>query len=628
MAPSQHAPEAVPKPPPSAASPNAEQSNYELLLASLVFPTLAHLAVNVVAAISIFLIGHPVAAASFLIAATSIDFGQQWLIRRWIAQSRTADHAAGMRKVALLSAIRVSVYIAPTMVIVIQGRGLAEAMFFALQFATLLTLALSTGILSRLIFWGFCGPILVATAILCGALFPLEQMVSVGLALVTLIIMLLLVSESTTRAIATWHGAYRSNVAMVLELEVARDQAIADRAAADAAREVARRANAAKSIFLATMSHEIRTPMNGVLGMAELLKREETDPVQTERLAVLIESGEYLLSILNDILDISKIDACKMALVAAPSDLRALLNHLDSFWRPRAEAKGLTLIVKVDDAVPDWLMVDAMRLRQVVFNLVGNALKFTEAGCVEILAGTAARGDGSLDLRISVRDTGPGIAPANIPLLFDRFSQIEDVDARRFGGTGLGLAIVKQLTELMGGRAWADSTLGQGSIFHIEARVDVAAAHAGTNEPEPPAPVSVPLAILAVDDNRVNLLVVGQILDALGHQVAKAESGAEALEMLAAKPFDLLISDIQMPEMGGVELLRQLRATPGPNQMIPAIALTADVTSGDRNYYLDRGFSDHSPKPIQIPHLLTAISRALEEPVTLNETGSTFPIGM
>ena len=332
---------------------------------------------------------------------------------------------------------------------------------------------------------------------------------------------------------------------------------------------------------------------------------------------MLIDSGEYLLSILNDILDISKIDAGKMALITAPEDVRAILSAVVGFWCPRADAKGVTLSLHVDDDVPDWLMIDALRLRQVVFNLVGNALKFTETGSVEILARAAALDDGAVILRISVRDTGPGIAEAHIPVLFDRFSQVEDADARRFGGTGLGLAIVRQLTELLGGRVWVESTLGRGSAFHIEAPVNV------TQVEEAKAPEAIaataalpPLSILVAEDHPVNLMIVEQMLASFGHQIAKASSGAEALKVLAAEPFDLLNSDIQMPEMGGIELLRRLRNTEGPNRDIPAIALTADVTSGDRSHYLDRGFTDHSAKPIQIADLLAAMARALDTPAT------------
>lgn len=585
---------------------------HQITLRGMRLPVTAHYLFNGLSALIMILLGHPVMALVGLVLSCAIDTLQQHLLRRWI-RTPTADERQGANKLALLCVARVVCYTASTF-IVATGGGLAELAVFTLQIATLLVVAMGGAASSRHAFWGICSPLILECAALSMILFDPISAAAVLLGLFTMAFVMILVAESMGRTTSMWHAAFLANSDLVEDLAKARDQAIADRAAADAAREVARRANTAKSNFLATMSHEIRTPMNGVLGMAELLRRDERNPAQAGRLAVLIESGEYLLSILNDILDISKIDEGRMALIAAPSDVRAILGHLDSFWRPRADAKGLTLSLQIEDTVPERLVIDALRLRQIVFNLVGNALKFTEAGHVEIRASASAPADRTVTLRISVCDTGPGIDPAHVPMLFDRFSQVEDVDARRFGGTGLGLAIVKQLTELMGGRVWVESMPGQGSTFHVEAPVEVAQAQTKTPPIETPAQVAQPLTILVVDDNPVNLMVVEQMLAIFDHRITKAGSGAEALDALAARPFDLLISDIQMPEMGGVELLRRLRATPGPNQDIPAIALTADVTSGDRSHYLQRGFSDHSPKPIQIADLLATIARAVESP--------------
>ena len=577
-----------------------QQNNYQLLLGSLVFPVGAHIAVNMIAALSMLLIGHPVTAAIFLGAASLVDAAQQRLVRQWIACSASTDPGTGLRRLAVICAVRTSVYIAPTVAMVIVTQGLAELAFFAIQFATLLTLALGAGTLSRLIFWSLCTPIMIGAAILVGTLFAPVQMLAIGLGLLTLLIMLFLMSESTAKAIASWHAAFQSNVALVSDLASARD--------------IARTANSAKSNFLATMSHEIRTPMNGVLGMAQLLKRDAVDPVQAQRLGVLIDSGEYLLAILNDILDVSKIDAGKLELVPAPESVGGLFEKLVGFWSARADEKGVGLRLLVASDIPDHVMVDALRLRQVLFNLVGNALKFTEQGSVEIIVEAAERGGGMVDLHVAIRDTGPGIAGHHLAFLFDRFSQVEDAEARRFGGTGLGLAIVKQLTELMNGRVWVESALGAGSTFHVEIPVLIATTSA------PDAPLQVvasdlsmePLRLLAVDDNATNLLVLDQLLSSLGHHVAKALSGAQALEVLASQSFDLVLTDIQMPEMTGTELLKRLRAEPGPNRDVPVLALTADVTSGGRQHYLDQGFTEHAAKPIQLEALLEAVACALE----------------
>lgn len=595
---------------PVGSSPGAQQTNYQLLLASLVFPISAHIAVNMLAAVSILLIGHPVTAAVFLGTASLIDAIQQRLVKRWIARSAATDPDVGMHRLAVMCAVRTSVYIAPTVTMVIVTQGLAELAFFAIQFATLLTLALGAGVLSRLIFWSFCAPIMIAAAVLISALFTPVHMFAIGLGLLTLLVMLLLTSESTTRAIATWHAAFRSNVALVVDLATARD--------------LARTANNAKSNFLATMSHEIRTPMNGVLGMAQLLKRDAVDPVQGQRIDVLIESGEYLLAILDDILDVSKIDAGKLQLVPAPENVAGLLEKLVGFWAARADEAGVALTLQIAPGVPDQVMVDALRLRQVLFNLVGNALKFTEHGSVEIIAEAADRGGGMVDLHLAIKDTGPGIAEHHLAFLFDRFSQVEDAEARRFGGTGLGLAIVKQLTELMDGRVWVESVPGTGSTFHIQIplRVITAAAEDTLSAVSSDLPAEA-LHLLAVDDNATNLLVLDQLLSSLGHRVAKALSGAQALEILASQAFDLVLTDIQMPEMTGTELLQQLRSEPGPNRDVPVLALTADVTSGGRQHYLDLGFTEHAAKPIQLEGLLEAVARALvaDRPASLGSGG-------
>ena len=584
---------------PVGSSPEAQQTSYQLLLASLVFPIGAHIAVNMLAAVSILLIGHPVTAAVVLGTASLIDALQQRLVKRWIARSTETDPDAGTRRLAVLSAFRTSVYITPTVAMVILAPGPAELAFFAIHFATLLTVALSVGVLSRLIFWSFCAPIMIAAAILVATLLAPVQMFAIGLSLLTLLVLLALTSESTTKAIATWHAAFQSNMDLVVDLATARD--------------IARTANSAKSNFLATMSHEIRTPMNGVLGMAQLMKRDAVDPVQGQRLDVLIDSGEYLLAILNDILDVSKIDAGKLELMPAPENVGELLEKLVGFWAARADEAGVALTVQVAPEVPDQVMVDALRLRQVLFNLVGNALKFTKQGSVEIIAEAADRGGGMIDLHVAIRDTGPGIAEQHLAFLFDRFSQVEEAEARRFGGTGLGLAIVKQLTELMEGRVWVESVVGKGSTFHIEIPLQVITSAADDALQDVAYDLAMePLQLLAVDDNPTNLLVLDQLLSSLGHDVAKALSGAQALELLASQSFDLVLTDIQMPEMTGTELLQRLRAEPGPNRNVPVLALTADVTSGGRQHYLDQGFTEHAAKPIQLTALLEAVARALD----------------
>ncbi|WP_293900851.1 ATP-binding protein [Phenylobacterium sp.] len=585
---------------------------YQLVLLAFRLPIWAHWTFNAVAAGAMLLLGHPWLATWLFVTAGVADVIQQSLLKRWLATAHGVGDAEGMPKVALLCVSRVIVYTAPNLVMAAHG-GLGEYAVAGLQLATLMAAGMGAGALSRTVFWAFCGPLLIEMAAMAIAFSTLPVAVAILMGLVILFSLLVMVSQGADNTISTWHTAFIDSLAAVDELAKARDQAVAERTAADAAREVARRASNAKSNFLATMSHEIRTPMNGVLGMAQLLKRDEADSVQMERIDVLIESGEYLLSILNDILDVSKIDAGKLEIAPAAEPMRPFLQRVAGFWSARAGERGVELRLEIADDLPQALMFDALRLRQVLFNLVGNALKFTERGAVVIAAELTAQDGGTARVHLAVRDTGPGIAAEHLPHLFDRFSQGDETEARRFGGTGLGLSIVKQLVELMDGRVWVESTPGEGSAFHLELPLAVVRSEAPAAGVEAGEPLGVALdrlKILAIDDNAINLMVLEQLLGALGQVVIKASGGEEALERLADEAFDLVLTDIQMPRMTGLQVLQRLRATPGPNQFTPVVALTADVTSGGRQRYLDQGFTDHSSKPIQLQDLLAAMDRA------------------
>ncbi|WP_374575719.1 ATP-binding protein [Phenylobacterium sp.] len=392
---------------------------------------------------------------------------------------------------------------------------------------------------------------------------------------------------------------------LIAELTAARDEAVRQRIEAEAAREEARRAALAKSTFLATMSHEIRTPMNGVLGMAQLLQRSELTSAQHGHLETLIRSAEFLMTVLSDILDLSKIDAGRMEILKGPVDLRALLDDMGAFWASTAAERGLTLSVKADEALPGHLALDATRVRQVLFNLVGNALKFTKAGEVAVAARAEA---GRLVLEVS--DTGCGIADDVVPYLFERFTQADDSDIRRFGGTGLGLAICKQLSTLMGGEIEVASRAGEGSVFRVRLPLEAVAADAPA-APEVPAEDAPTLSILAADDNPTNLMVLEHLLNALGYRVCKAGGGREALEALTTQSFDLVLMDIQMPEMTGIDVLQALRAQPGPNRQTPLIAVTADAMTIGGEGYLDLGFAGYVTKPVNVSNLVAAMMSAV-----------------
>ncbi|WP_340645131.1 ATP-binding protein [Phenylobacterium sp.] len=400
---------------------------------------------------------------------------------------------------------------------------------------------------------------------------------------------------------------------LIQTLTEARDEAMRQAGQAEAAREDARRASLAKSTFLATMSHEIRTPMNGVLGMAQLLQRSDLSGLQRSQVDTLIKSGELLMVILNDILDLSKIDAGQMEIAKSPCDLRTLLSEMETFWGPTAAERGLTLAVDVHDTVPPFVALDPRRIRQVLFNLVGNALKFTKEGAVTI---TVDRDRITDALTFAVSDTGVGIDAQDLPHLFQKFSQGDASDVRRFAGAGLGLAICRELSALMGGDVTVDSELGVGSTFRVSLPLEETSAPAAEDlaaqaiaDDEGPV-----LSILCADDNPTNLLVLEQLLGAMGFRIRVANGGREALEAMNTETFDLVLMDIQMPEMTGIDVLQALRAQAGPNRETPLIAVTADAMTLGADRYRDLGFAGLVTKPVQVQSLVSAMMAAVANP--------------
>jgi CheY-like chemotaxis protein len=421
--------------------PGGGAGAYQLTLWVMSLPLPVHFAFNGLAAGAIALLGRPGLAVAGFLASGIIDCLLQLKVGQWLAaiqaqqadkpdELKDAEEEAGLKRLAMLSFLRICVYVAPPLVLGLDGT-VAGMSYLGAIVATLVAVALSTGVLSPLIFWAMLAPPLGAVAIAAVALLNWVQAVAILAALVTLYLVLILIGGAVREAMRAWHAATNANLRLIPELE--------------AAREEARAANEAKSVFLAVISHELRTPMNGVLGMAELLRREARDPMQIDRLEVLLASGERLRAVLDDIQDVARI-------ATAP----------------------------------------------------------------------------------------PDVLPSAVPL--------EELP---------------------------------------------------------------PLAILAVDDNAVNLTVLEQLLGVWGHEVVKAVSGQEALDLARERAFDLVLMDIQMPGLTGIETLERLRAAEGASQGAPVIALTADVTSGGREHYLSLGFTDHATKPIEIPGLMAAMARAM-----------------
>ncbi len=383
------------------------------------------------------------------------------------------------------------------------------------------------------------------------------------------------------------------------------------------AKKAAEQASQAKSEFLATMSHEIRTPLNGVLGMAQAMQADELSPPQTERLRLIRRSGETLLSILNDVLDLSKIEEGQLALCAEEFDLEHVTRGAVATFTPLAERKGLGFDFSIEPAATGRYVGDSVRLRQVIYNLVSNAVKFTEVGGVGVAVSWR---DGWL--AVAVADSGPGIAAEKIERLFDKFVQGDASATRRHGGTGLGLTICRQLAELMGGHVSAQSAPGRGSIFTLEIPLPrIADAAPAEAPPAAEAAAERPLRILAAEDNQVNQLVLRTLLSQAGIETTLVENGAEAVEAWVGGAWDLILMDIQMPVMDGVTAAREIRARElaGGRPRTPIIAVTANAMAHQVKDYLAAGMDLVAPKPIDATKLFEAMERVLAEAEAVEE---------
>jgi len=371
----------------------------------------------------------------------------------------------------------------------------------------------------------------------------------------------------------------------------------------------ARRADDAKSRFLANMSHELRTPMNGVIGMIEALLIDGRAPEAIrEDLSIARNSARSMLQIMNDILDLSRLETGMMQINAEPFSLADLKRSMDDLFRSEARKKRLGYECTLHPDLPDWVEGDSLRLRQVLTNLVGNALKFTEQGGV-LLRIRPAETTGLI--RFEVLDTGPGIPEAERARIFERFTQLDDSSSRRHQGAGLGLAITRDLVDLMGGEMGVISS-GRGSRFSFELPLPQAQAMADTPTSLDRAADPSGLRVLLAEDNPANRRVVALMLEAAGCDVFEAENGQEALAALSATPVDALLMDINMPVLNGEEALKRLRARVDDSASTPVIALTANAMAGDRERYLMMGFDGYVAKPISPRALLSEIASVTE----------------
>jgi signal transduction histidine kinase/DNA-binding response OmpR family regulator len=419
--------------------------------------------------------------------------------------------------------------------------------------------------------------------------------------------------QSWTRLTAarTKSGGYVSLFTDISELRQRQRDLRRERDLAKMAQDEAEAANQAKSTFLATMSHEIRTPMNGVIGTAELLEREPLSERQRRMVGTIRSSAAALMRIIDDVLDFSKIEAGRMELEEAPCSLHQLIAGAADMVTAQAERKRLAVTAEIAAGTPDALLADATRLRQILFNLVGNAVKFTEAGRIAIGARAVAGDNETVTLALSVSDTGIGMDIRQQERLFKPFSQADNSTTRRYGGTGLGLSIVRRLAELMDGTAAVESMPGQGSTFTVTVKVRRAEGAAPAEKIESMPLPAVGLRVLAVDDSDINLeVLIGQFAF-LGIALDTAADGLQALRLWRARGHALVLTDIHMPDMDGFELTRQIRAEEEADSRprTPIVALTANALKGEAERCLEAGMDDYVTKPLTLERLREAVAR-------------------